>query len=152
MFLSSAQQRKWEEREQQALCDEKRISEVGDGGGIVVDLVHVEAESAEDALVERKAAFIGVVPLVCCFFIAAALTLVSGREAREQGREERETSVEKEKKRRQRPHAGRPRNCSPFPTLRAPQFPRPAPAQLRPYSQHAKNKVRQPGIEPGTSG
>ena len=68
MFLSSAQQRKWEEREQQALCDEKRISEVGDGGGIVVDLVHVEAESAEDALVERKAAFIGVVPLVCCFF------------------------------------------------------------------------------------
>ena len=68
MFLSSAQQRKREEREQQALCHEKRISEVGDGGGIVVDLADVEAESAEDALVERKAAFIGVVPLVCCFF------------------------------------------------------------------------------------
>lgn len=80
MFSSSARQRKRDERgRQQALGDEeRRISEIDDAGSIaavvvvavVVDLADVEAKSAEDVLVERRAAaFIFVAPRECrvCF-------------------------------------------------------------------------------------
>ena len=61
LFSSSARQRKRDERErQQALGDESRNSgiDAGSVAVVVVDLADVEAKSAEDVLVERRAAFI----------------------------------------------------------------------------------------------
>ena len=123
------------------------------------DVADVEAESAEDVLVERKAALIvidifrgaKVLRFVCCLSPRRVLGLINGEGRERRARRKRSVEEKKNGERGKQPltTAVDLDKCSPFPTPRTPQLPSKRARSTMPYSHLAKEKSANPGSNRG---